>query len=405
MTRSADLTAAGARRGSSSTTPWIAGIVLVGVTAALATLLHRIAPGLPRVLPDYGDVQAAAYTGVATFLRWCLGDTTEAQFFKTSLGGAGMLAGAWIAHLAWTRGRRWAGFPISYGTGLWPWLLASASLGLLLSNVAWGWTINASGAWQPTFVAFVSVPPAVVLVYGAGWAVAATGGVLGAALTTPIALLVVNYFCVPLDLPGVIGNVTGMWGGALIAFLVCRYLPWMRRQATADTPAEDSASEPADPPAPRQGPAWVVRRALADFTEAPFYGNEIASAGLLAGTLLAYLLNPANPVYGSTLLPAVLTAQVLTATLGVLLYRRQWTVHGWYPTFVPVVSVAPATVLAFGPTGYAVIAGAVLGALAGPPVAAWISRRLPDDFHPFIGNVMSMALCTLIAVPLLDVWL
>ncbi|WP_329253214.1 hypothetical protein OG417_10305 [Actinoallomurus sp. NBC_01490] len=101
------------------------------------------------------------------------------------------------------------------------------------------------------------------------------------------------------------------------------------------------------------------------------------------------------------MLPALLTAQVIAATVGVLVYRRRWAEDGWYPTFVPVVSVAPATVLTYGSTVQAVVAGAVLGALAGPPLAAWISRRLPADFHPFIGNVVSMTVCTLVAIPLL----
>ncbi|KMS84064.1 membrane protein, partial [Streptomyces regensis] len=149
------------------------------------------------------------------------------------------------------------------------------------------------------------------------------------------------------------------------------------------------------------GPVWMVRRVLADFTEAPFYGNEIASIGLLLGTVLAFLLNPANPVYGDGVLPAMLTAQVATSTLGVLLYRSRWIARGWYPTFVPVVSVAPATVLTYGAGVHTVVAGAVVGALIGPPVAAWISERLPSDFHPFIGNVVSMAVGTLVAVPVL----
>src|SRR5690606_24834253 len=157
-----------------------------------------------------------------------------------------------------------------------------------------------TGQWQPTFVPFVSVPPAVVLVYGAGWAVAATGAVLGAALTTPTALALVNWVCVPLELPNVVGNVTAMWVGAILAFLICRHLPWMPRPLIA---VGGGKAEGAKPDEPRQGPVWVVRRVLADFTEAPFYGNEIASIGLIAGTVAAYLLNPATPAYGSGLLP------------------------------------------------------------------------------------------------------
>jgi len=48
----------------------------------------------------------------------------------------------------------------------------------------------------------------------------------------------------------------------------------------------------------KQGPAWVARRVLADFTEAQFYGTELASAGLIGGTLLAFLLNP-SPALGA----------------------------------------------------------------------------------------------------------
>lgn len=99
-------------------------------------------------------------------------------------------------------------------------------------------------------------------------------------------------------------------------------------------------------------------------------------------------------MYGSELLSAVLISQVLTATLAVLLYRRQHQLAGWYPTFVPIVSVAPAVVLTYGPTTQAVVCGAVLGAICGPPLAAATSRRLPPVIHPFVGNVFSMSICT-----------
>jgi hypothetical protein len=131
---------------------------------------------------------------------------------------------------------------------------------------------------------------------------------------------------------------------------------------------------------------------LADFTEAQFIGNEWSSAGLLVGTLVSYLLDPAMASSAGNMLPRILIAQVLTAGLAVTLWHRQWYKYGWYPSFVPVVSVAPATVLAFGGTIGVIVAGAVLGALTAPPVAAAVARRLPPDFHPFIGNVMSMSM-------------
>jgi hypothetical protein len=142
---------------------------------------------------------------------------------------------------------------------------------------------------------------------------------------------------------------------------------------------------------------------LADFTEAQFIGNEWSSGGLLVGTLASYLLNPAMASSAGDMLPRLLIAQALGAGLAVTLWHRQWAKYGWYPTFVPVVSVAPATVVAFDGTVQAIIAGAVLGVLASPPVAAAIARRLPSDVHPFVGNVVSMAATTAAIVTALSV--
>jgi hypothetical protein len=101
------------------------------------------------------------------------------------------------------------------------------------------------------------------------------------------------------------------------------------------------------------------------------------------------------------LFPAVLTSQAVAALGGVLLWRRQWRARGFYPTFVPVVSVAPASVLACGGSTASVLVGALAGALIAPPLAAAISRRLPAHIHPFVGNVASMSISTATTVPLL----
>jgi hypothetical protein len=114
-------------------------------------------------------------------LAWTVGDTTEPGAAHSALAGALMIVGGWLAHRAFHRKSRWMGFPVTSGTGLFPWILASAGLGIVLSNLAWVWTIAHSGPWQPTFVPFASVPPAVVLTYGGRVSVALTGAVLGAA--------------------------------------------------------------------------------------------------------------------------------------------------------------------------------------------------------------------------------
>lgn len=331
---------------------------------------------------------------------WLIGDTTEPTFYASLLGGFGLLAFALLAHLLYQAGSGWRGIPISYGTGLWPWIFIASLIGLGLSVVLFGGLL--SGGWVPTFVPFVSVPAAGVFVYGAGWKNALTGAILGALVTFPIAYLIIQYVLAPLGLPGVIGAVTGMWLGAIIVFEICRYLPWMSLEGAppegGHIPESREGTELPEPPPPvdpnRRG--WFGRRVLADFSEAQFYGNEWASAGLLLGTLLSWVLNPLHPALGTGLLPAVILSQVLTSAVGVFLYYERWRDLQWYPTFVPLVSVAPAMALAFGGTMQSILFGAVLGAILAPPVAQFVIDRLPDHWHLFIGNTFSMALSSLV---------
>jgi hypothetical protein len=121
---------------------------------------------------------------------WFFGDVNEAEFYASLLGGIGILAFAYVAYRLDEAGSRWRGFPISYGTGLWPWILAATSIGLAISVVLFGGLL--SGGWVPTFVPFVSVPAGVVFIYGGNWRNALTGGILGALVTFPIAYVLIR---------------------------------------------------------------------------------------------------------------------------------------------------------------------------------------------------------------------
>jgi len=346
--------------------------------------------------PGYGDL-LSSLPEPGAWLRWVLGDISEVAFYKHEFASIGLLAGAYLAYWANRTRKPWQGFAISYGSGLWPWLVTSSLLGLLLSNLFWGWTVTAT-SWQPTFAAFVSLPAAMVLMFGGGWKVTVNGALMGAALVTPMCLLMVNYVCNPLDLPAVIGNVSGMAIASVLAFLLCRYVPSLMKPHAAPPPAEP-APEPAIGKTPDYGVIWSLRRVLADFSEAPFFGNEWASIGLIVGAVLAFTLNPLSPVYGSQLLPQLIGAQALTSAIGVLMWRRQWKTHGWYPTYVPLVSVVPAALLTYGGSWQVIVMSALLGALIAPPLAWSIAKRLPADMHGFIGNVLSMAISTLLIIP------
>ena len=277
--------------------------------------------------------------------------------------------------------------------------MTSSLLGLLLSNLLWGWTVTAT-SWQPTFAAFVSLPAAMVLMFGRGWKVTINGAIMGAVLVTPMCLLFVNYVCNPLGLPVVIGNVSGMAVASVFAFVLCRYLPNLVKSEPSEKPS-DPPPAPAIAKTPDYGVVWSVRRVLADFSEAPFFGNELASLGLLLGALLAYTWNPMSPVYGSGLLPQLIGAQALTSALGVVIWRRQWMSRGWFPTYVPLVSVVPAAVLTYGGSWQVIISSALLGALIAPPLACAIAQRVPAYMHAYIGNVLSMAISTLLIIPVI----
>ena len=346
--------------------------------------------------PDYSHM-VSSLPEPSAWLRWVLGDISEVAFYKHEFASVGLLAGAYLAYWANRTGKTWQGFTICYGSGLWLWLITSSLLGLLLSNLLWGWTVTAT-SWQPTFAAFVSLPAAMVLMFGGGWKVTINGAIMGAVLVTPMCLLIVNYVCNPMGLPAVIGNVSGMAIASVGAFLLCRYLPSLVKSDSPEKPSE-SPSASAITKTPDYGVFWSLRRILADFSEAPFFGNEWASLGLIVGALLAYTLNPTSPVYGTGLLPQLIGAQALTSALGVVIWRRQWMLRGWYPTYVPLVSVVPAAVLTYGGSWQVIASSALLGALIAPPLACAIAKRLPADMHPFIGNVLSMAISTLLIIP------
>ncbi|MEV7664112.1 hypothetical protein [Paenarthrobacter sp. NPDC089316] len=371
-----------------------------GMAAAvglLSLLLHALAQRGPGLGPAFDDWPGDANDSPLSGLRWFLGDMTEPLFYKADLAALGLLTGAAAAWQLGRGGKRWAG-SLAYGTGLWPWVLASASLSLLLSNLAFGWMLD--DGWQPTFVPFVCAAPAMVFLYGAGWRTCVTGAVLGAATVTPLALLFIAVVSSPMGLPPVVGSVLAMALGSAATFSIARHLPWLVLRKADPTTGGNFPASGAHQTVLNDA-VRAARRVLKDFTETHFFANELASLGLILGVSVAFVMNPGWPAYGSALLPHILFAQALTSAVGVVLWRRWYREEGWAATYASVVSVAPAAVLASGGSWTGIIGGAVLGAVLAPPLARAISTRLPAGFHPVIGNTAAMALSTAIALPVL----
>src|SRR5699024_11661890 len=94
-------------------------------------------------------------------------------------------------------------------------------------------------------------------------------------------------------------------------------------------------------------PDWIIRRTLADFTDPLFYGNEIATIFLILGAMIDWFINSKHGFLGSQIFPAILFSQLLCGGLAVYLYGKKHLENGWYPTFIPLVSIAPFCVIIF----------------------------------------------------------
>lgn len=360
-------------------------------TGLLCGPLLARALGLGAAWPSYEDMMHNLDYPAALW-RWVVGDLSEVLFYKHEFASMGLLGGAALACWAARSGKRWQGFALARGSGLWPWLALSSLLGVLLGNLLWSWALSPVH-WQPTFVAFASLPAAAVLRYGVGWRVAWCGAIGAALLVTPLSMLAVHWLSAPLGWPRIVGQAAGMVAGCLLAMELFRRFPLL--VLARPLPARAALAAPAL----RQDYRWVLRRALADFSEAPAFGNEWASAGLILGVLLAWLLNPLAPAYGSGVLLELVCAQALAALLGVLRWRREWARSGWYPTYVPLVSVVPSAILLLGGEPWVMLGSAVLGALLTPPMAANLRCRLPAQVPDCVADLLAMILGVLLILP------
>lgn len=375
-------------------------IAVIIFAFALYGVMVSIQPGLigSSGIIDYATWETKAADEPLYRFLWLIGDMTEAHFHKTILGGIGLVLFAFIAYILARTNSKWQGFTISGGANTFLWVFISSLLGLALSVYLFG--DNISNGWVPTFVPFVSVPAAVVLVYGGGWKNTLTAAILGSLFTFPISTLIIEKILTPWNLPGLSGNTLGMCFGAIIVFEMCHALPWMKMPEKIET--EDlETSEEVITEEIKLNNSWFIRRLLADLTECNFFGNEWASAGLIIGSLISWVLNPSHPAYGSLVFPALLLSQFLTGAISIFVYYDNWKKYGWYPTFLSGVSIAPAIVLFFGGSMQSVLAGSIIGAIAAPPLANFISKNVPSHWHPFVGNTFSMGVCTIVITSML----
>ncbi len=349
------------------------------------------------IIPDYNTWLADAGKGnIIAKIAWMLGDWGDPAYQKTALGGLMMILGAAIA--VFLEKKKKCVFGVCYGTGLFWRMLSAQFLAAIISNFLYQNLFRTQDiGFVPTFIPIVSITPGLILVYGGEWRKVITAGVFGGLIGCPFAYFIFKLFVQPWGLIGAVAWVTPMIVGALVAFEACKYLPWMAKQASdpvepvKQTASSDITEDASACCAPAMNDSWFIKRVFADFTEANFYGSEVAGFLFIVGGIITIYLNPFNPGYGNgnTYL-AMLSSQILAASIGIFLYWHRWYELGWYPTFVPVVTMGPTFVILYGPSLHVVVTGAAVGALFMPPFANWVARSLPSHQHPYIGAVTSM---------------
>ncbi len=374
----------------------LAGLAIALVVGFAAYALLSLLVAGEGLIPElaYENIIDGIVASPVKELAWFFMDFTEPEFYASVFAGAGVIIGGAIAYVLACRKSRFAGFSICYGEHrMFPWVVASQFISLALTIFVFryidGFAADPSVTFVATFIPIVAAPPAAMLLYGPSVPALLVSSVLAGLMCSPSATWIAAHINAPLGLPGVVANVAAMALTGFVIFIVLRVLPWVKKVPVPDarptlSPVEDVT-----------GTVWFLRRVLAEFSEAPFYGNEVASAVSLLGLVLGLVLCPAHAVNGSVdALPAIVLSQVVSAAVGVFLYAGKFADGGWYATYVPVVSTGPACVLALGANVPVAVVAGVLGGVLGGPVAELIGSWLPEDVHGTVANVSSMAVTT-----------
>lgn len=362
-----------------------------------------------HLLFDYMTWQNGAAENWGYRLLWVIGDLSEGTVHKSLFASIGLLLFGFYAHTLFKKNSNNQGFSICAGLGLFPWVVVAAFSGMLVSSALYA--NNLTTAWVPTFLPGCTIPPAIVFLYGKGWKVSLTGGIISGIIQFPLGYGGMQL-AAKIGLPGISGS--AVFGMAISGIIICeivKRLPWMKslvdKQATEAAEAAKNALKAEStpevekplPPTVGTGVFWMIRRSLADFTEIYFMGNEIAGLGLVLGLLLSWLLNPAHCGYGGpNFTSAILAGQFMASSLAIFFHYDKWQKFGWYNTFTASIALG-AFVLTFGATIQVLVLGAILAAALCPFFAATLAAKLnkwPGVVGGTAGMGIAIGICSVI---------
>ncbi len=392
-----------------SRTKILSGLIIMWI---LALIIYFGMPPLEakllegnHILFDYMTWQNGAVTNWGYRFLWAIGDLSEGTVHKALFASVGVIVGGFIAHYLYLKKSDKMGNPVCANTGLFPWVVLAAFTGLFVSSALYAGNLQVG--WVPTFLPGCTIPAALVFMYGKGPKVAITGGVVSGIIQFPLGNFGTNL-ATKIGLPGISGDaVFGMAVAGIVIMLLFPLIPWInplekKRMADMKKAEEEAAKNPPPklaegelpplPPTIGEGPMWLIKRSLADFTEIYFFGNEIAGLCLIIGLLFSWVLNPAHTGYGGPgLTSAILAAQLMGSSLAIFVNYGNWQKYGWYNTFTASLSQG-AMVLTFGASLPVILIGAVLSAFICPFFAFKVTGLVPKRFHGVVGGTCGMGI-------------
>lgn len=260
-------------------------------------------------------------------------------------------------------------------------------LGLAITN-----SLYTHPGWSPTFVAYTSMAPSLVLYFGGGWKKVLTSGIISGVTTYPLANFLFLHLSLPLGVAGFTGIALGMGIMVIVMTEICRFLPWMVQPSLTETSEPKNATNPMQE---MTSASYYFGRLLSDAGETVFWGTPVAVIGLYSGALLSWVLNPFSLVSGSGRFPIVLLGTTLAIALAVFYWYPRYYQKGYAFTFATVLfSSAILTSYALSPLGF--VLTIVVASLVNPFATHFLIDNLSitKRWHPCPTMLLSTGILT-----------
>ena len=327
--------------------------------------------GLRSLIPAYDAWETANAQGdLAARVLWFVGDLTEGSFLKSVPSSIAMVVCTVVSAVLELRRSPHAGTGVAGNGRIFAAMFTAGLASLLVTTLVYGWTF--AQGWVPSFVAFLSAQMLVTF-YGASLPKVATISLLAGLLTYPVALLVMNLVTVPAGLPAYVAVGCGLAVSLVGIAELCRHLPWMSlREPAAPVPAAVSART-TDPRAARK---FFAHRVLADASELMVEGSSVGAAGMYAGLVVGWLLNPAHAQYGSGHTADMVFALVACAAVAVFAHYGVYVRDGFAFTFASLLC-ACSVVNTYAPSLPVMLLVIIAAGLAVPALVHAMLRHTP----------------------------